>query len=345
MVFETSFSKKFTAKKRNAEILQYNQPDADRFKLIYTLCGIGIALSILFPIIRSSFRLEFFWQDSYFDFWDFLLFLVPVFFGIGVIIIANKVSPRIRCRIFFIFFAVIAGIGVGVSLISITIFQQSRYAFVTIFTILIIFAPITHYSFVVLQKKFIKSAFRTIAILSSIIILVALFVPIFFGESLAENLFDDNDDFHWFIPILFYCCSAILTFIALFSKSPKKLAVINTCLLKFCIFYIPVGVIFSDYSLSSRNFSEILKGFFAIFGIYFLICYSIIEYYTTRLTVKIQPFATPVQADRPDFIPTVFNAQEQNAFINLYSANTSTESNFQEGVEPENSEPYKSPED
>ena len=309
--------------KFDADANQFNQPDADKFKLIYTLCGIGIALSILFPEIRSGFRLEFFWEDSYFEFWDFLLFLVPVFFGIGVVIIAHKVSPRIRCRIFFIFFTAIAVFGVGVSLISISFFQLSRYAFQSIFTILLIIAPITSYSFVVLQKKFTKSAFRAIALFSSIVILFALFVPIFDDVSLALELYDDPNDIHWFFLVPLYCLSVILTFLAPFSKSPKKLAIVNTYLLRFCIFYIPVGIIFSEHSLSWRDFSEIIKAFFAVFGVYFLICYSIIEYYTVRLTVKILPFAQPVKADSSDFVPTVFDKIDD--------------------AEPENSEPYKLP--
>ncbi len=335
MASETSFSKKYVEDLHKAEVNQFNQPDFDKFKIIYILCGIGIAMSILFPTIRSGFRLEFFWQDDYLDSAKLLIFLVPVFFGIGVIIIANTVSPRIRCRIFFIFFAAIAVFGVGITLISISIFQQSRYAFQTIFTILIIIAPITSYSFVVLQRKFKKSAFRTIALFSSIVILFAIFVPVFDDKSLAKNLINHIEDYHWFVPILFYCCSAIITFISLFSKSSKKLAIINTYLFRFCVFYIPVGVIFSEYSLSWRDFTDILKAFFAVFGLYFLICYSIIEYYTERLTVKIVPFAKPVQANPTDFAPTVFDTS--------YRAE-SVEPTESENSEPENSDPYKSPE-
>ena len=116
----------------------------------------------------------------------------------------------------------------------------------------------------------------------------------------------------------------------LFLKNPFAFAKINSSLLLLCVLFIPLHYVYSYYRLNWVNLIDLAEKPLVFYGLFFLFCYSIVEYFITRIPVEITAFAKPVQANRTDFVPTVFDTAER--------------AESEEPTESENSEPYKSPE-
>ncbi len=303
------------------------------FSIIYNLCFISILIALLLPDIgtlplffgSSNVNIYFFWNQNLSAI-EYIFGVALVVILIGFIFLVNRLSARLRSDILFKIFTFIFATSLFFTIYCIATSNFNEFINLNIFWVLLILTTITYYSFTVLLRKHNIRTFTIITVASAILMLIIIFfVPIFENKILIQKLLGWSRRPLWIIPALIFVYTILLTFIAPFMKTPYGYASINAHLFKIIIFLIPTSIFLSPYFQIWWYIVEILRDSLIVFGLYFLICYSLIEYFTTRIPVKIKPFAQPVHADQSDFVPTVFDTAEQ--------------------IDPENSDPYKSPEE
>ncbi len=286
--------------------LQENIHNRRKFTTIYIICCGSIIISLLFSVFNYYSNMRIYQQSNSIEYIYLIIILFLIFFSI-----VASLNSRLRSKIFYRFFVILLIV-------------------LTVLTLILLFvlALIIFYISNVMQLKSNKSVFRRNAIISAVVL---LFLFILLGMLMLHEGIT-----HWLIPLTIVCLSMLLTICSQFVKSSKQLAWINTHLIELCLFYVPIGIMLSHNYLSWYDFSVIIEISFTSIGFFFLICYSIIEYFTIRSIEKTQPFAQPVQADRSDFAPTVFDTEEH-----AEPADTTAPAE-PENIEPEDSEPNES---